>query len=224
MLETDLNLTAEIKLSYDLFIPETQDAPAPLLLAVHGYGAHKRYMMREARLVAPDDFIVASIQAPHQHYRQTDSGLKVGFGWLTDYKSEDSIALHHHFALRLIENLVERNLVDANRIYIYGFSQACALNFRFAFTYPETVRGVIGVCGGIPSDLETNEIYKNLAADVLYLYGDTDEFYPLEKFQMSERKLKDRLPNFQAKSYGAKHEITDKMREDIKRWLGKSEK
>ncbi len=85
MLETDLNLTAEIKLYYDLFIPENSEKPAPLLLAVHGYGAHKRYMMREARLIAPENFVVASIQAPHQHYRQTDDGFKVGFGWLTDY-------------------------------------------------------------------------------------------------------------------------------------------
>ena len=219
MLETDLNLTAEIQLYYDLFVPENADNPAPLMLAVHGYGAHKRYMMREARLIAPDDFVVASIQAPHQHFRPTDSGFKVGFGWLTDYKSAESIALHQQFALRLIEKLAAQNLIDANRIYLYGFSQACALNFRFAFTHPEAVRGVIGVCGGIPSDLDANENYKNPSADVLYLYGDADEFYPLERFQEYERKLSERLSNFQVKHYRAKHEITDEMREDIKIWL-----
>lgn len=219
MLETDLNLTAEIKLYYDLLTPEKSDAPAPLLLAVHGYGAHKRYMMREARLVAPDDFVVASIQAPHQHYRPSGDGFKVGFGWLTDYKSDESVALHHRFALRLIENLAEKNLIDEKQIYLFGFSQACALNFRFAFTHPETVRGVLGLCGGIPSDLDANDIYKELKADVLYLYGDADEFYPLEKFQTFERRLNDRLPNFQSKRYQAKHEITDEMREDMRVWL-----
>jgi predicted esterase len=219
MLETDLNLTAEIKLYYDLFIPENVNKPAPLLLAVHGYGAHKRYMMREARFIAPSDFVVASIQAPHQHFRQTESGFKVGFGWLTDYKPDESIALHQHFVLDLIENLTKRSLIDEHRVYLYGFSQACALNFRFAFTYPEAVCGVVGASGGIPSDLETNPIYKNLAAEVLYLYGDADEFYPLEKFQAFEQKLQDCLPNFESKSYKAKHEITEEMREDIKKWL-----
>jgi len=111
------------------------------------------------------------------------------------------------------------NLIDEKQIYLYGFSQACALNFRFAFTYPDAVRGVIGVCGGIPSDLDQNEIYKDLAGAVFYLYGDTDEFYPLEKFQSFEQKLKGRLPNFQSKHYQAKHEITDEMRDDIKTWL-----
>jgi len=218
-LQTDLELTAEIKLYYDLYVPENTEKPASLLLAVHGYGAHKRYMMREARLIAPAGFVVASIQAPHQHFRPTDSGFKVGFGWLTDFKSAESVALHHRFALRLIENLAEQQLINQQQIYLFGFSQACALNFRFAFTNPDAVRGVIGVCGGIPSDLETNEIYRSLAADVLYLYGDTDEFYPLQKFQDYERRLQNKLMNFQSKRYAAKHEITNEMREDMKDWL-----
>ena len=219
MLETDLNLMAEIKLYFDLYIPENSEKSAPLLIAVHGYGAHKHYMMREARSIAPENFIIASIQAPFQHYRQTANGYKVGFGWLTDYKPAESITLHHNFALKLIENLTKKSLIDEKQIYLFGFSQACALNFRFAFTHPATVRGVIGACGGIPSDLETNEIYRDLTADVLYLYGDADEFYPLEKFQSFERKLTARLPNFQAKRYEAKHEITDRMRADMKSWM-----
>ncbi len=219
MLKTDLNLTAEIKLYYDLFVPENSEKPAPLLLAVHGYGAHKRYMMREARLIAPENFVIVSIQAPFQHYRQTDSGFKVGFGWLTDYKSDESILVHHNFAFRLIEKLAKDGLIDEKQIYLFGFSQACALNFRLAMTHPERVRGVIGVCGGIPSDLDTNADYQKLNAEVLYLYGDTDEFYPLEKFQNFEKKLKSILPNFQSKCYETKHEITDEMRKDMRVWL-----
>jgi len=221
MLETDLNLTAEIKLYYDLFVPENLENPAPLLLAVHGYGAHKRYMMREARLIAPESIVIASIQAPFQHYRQTDDGFKVGFGWLTDYKSDKSILVHHNFALQLIEKLAKDELIDEKQIYLFGFSQACALNFRFALTNPERVRGVIGVCGGIPSDLDANTVYRKLNAEVLYLYGDTDEFYTLEKFQNFEKKLKDILPNFQSKCYAAKHEITDEMRKDMRAWLNR---
>ncbi len=219
MLQQDLNLTAEIKLWYDLFVPENAEKNARLLLAVHGYGAHKRYMMREAQLVAPEGFVVASIQAPHQHFRPTKSGYKIGFGWLTDYKSEESVALHHNFALRIIETLAEKQIINADQIYLYGFSQACALNFRFAFTYPEKVRGVIGVCGGIPGDLETNSNYKPLNADTLYLYANDDEFYSLEKYKTYEEKLTARVPNLQTKQYEAKHIITDAMREDIKTWL-----
>ena len=219
MLQQDLSLTAEIKLYYDVFVPENAPKNAPLLLAVHGYGAHKRYMMREARAVAPDNFVIVSLQAPHQHFRPTGDGYRVGFGWLTDYKAEESVLLHHNFVLEIIERLAAQDLIDTRRIYLYGFSQACALNFRFAFTFPEVPRGVIGISGGIPSDLETSEKYQPTKADVFYLYNDDDEFYPLEKYKAFAGKLAAYLPNFQSKLYNAKHEITDAMREDIKIWL-----
>ncbi|MET0753374.1 MAG: hypothetical protein ABWZ66_08370 [Pyrinomonadaceae bacterium] len=219
MLETDLFFKTEIRLYYDLFVPENAASSAPLLLTVHGYGANKRYMMSEAKRVAPENFVIASVQAPYQHFRETDKGYRTGFGWLTDYKSEESVSIHQNFLLELIEKLRSENVIDMSKIYLYGFSQACALNFRFAFTFPSLLRGVIGVCGGIPSDLETNEIYKPLHADVFYLYANGDEFYPLEKYQSFKEKLKSRLNIFTSKEYTAKHEITDEMREDVKTWL-----
>lgn len=219
MLENDLSLKTEINLYYDLLIPANAEKKAPLLLAVHGYGAHKRYMMREAQLVAPENFVIASIQAPHQHFREDEGKYKVGFGWLTDHKPDESIAVHHNFILELVEKLRSEETIDIDKVYIYGFSQACALNFRFAFTYPSLLRGVIGVCGGIPSDLETNEIYKPLPADVFYLYATNDEFYSLEKYEGFKEKLKRRLNIFTSKAYDAKHEITNEMRTDIKTWL-----
>lgn len=221
MQQIDLTQTAEINLYYDLWVPDDLADAAPLLIAVHGYGAHKRYMLREARQVAPDNFVIASIQAPHPHFRQTPDGYRVGYGWLSDQKSEEYVRLHHKFVLDVIAKLAGDGLVDERRIYIYGFSQACALDFRFAFTYPEVLAGVIGVCGGIPGDLETNEIYKPFDAQTFYLYGDDDEFYTQEQFATFNEKLSSRLPNYQSKHYTAKHEITQEMRDDIKEWLVK---
>lgn len=219
-LQTDLSFKTEINLYYDLYAPENLEKSAPLLVAVHGYGAHKRYMMREARLMAGERFVVASLQAPFQHFRPTtDGGYKVGFGWLTDFKADESVSIHQNFVLRTIDALAEEKIIDAKKVFLLGFSQACALNFRFALTFPDSLRGVVGICGGIPSDLETNANYKPTSADALYLYGDADEFYPLEKFQTSERKLKNYLPQIEVKTYAAKHEITNQMRGDIKDWL-----
>lgn len=222
MQQVDLTQKAEINLYYDLWVPDEMPAAAPLLIAVHGYGAHKRYMLREARLVAPDDFVIASIQAPHPHFRSTPDGYRVGYGWLSDQKSEEYVRLHHKFVLDVIAKLASDSLIDERRIYIYGFSQACALDFRFAFTYPEVLAGVIGVCGGIPGDLETNEIYKPFPARTLYLYGDDDEFYTQEQFAGFNRKLSETLPNYRSKHYTAKHEITQDMRDDIKKFLAEA--
>lgn len=209
----DQTLKAEINLYFDLLVPEGAEN-APLVLAIHGYGAHKRQMMREAKLVVPENFVIASLQAPHQHFARRDDGYRVGFGWLTDHKPEEYIALHHKFILDVIEAL--DGVIDRSRIYLYGFSQACALNFRFAFTYPDVLKGLVGVCGGLPGDIETNPIYKPFSAETLYIYGNDDEFYAQEKFAEFDAKLASRLTNYRSIQYDAKHEITEAMRADIR--------
>ncbi len=214
------HVTAEIKLHFDLHVPDNSEGGAPLLIAVHGYAAHMDYMMREAKLIAPDDFVIASLQGPNRFWRESSTGeYKVAFGWLNDFESAESIALHHEFVLKVIADLSEKGVIDPEQVFVYGFSQSCALNFRFAFTNPDSLTGVIGVCGGIPSDLDTNEIYKPTNADVLYLYSDDDMFYPAEKFAAHEKRLREYLPNFDSKEYEAKHEITDQMRGDMREWL-----
>ena len=221
MEQNDLSLKTEINLYYDLCVPDGA-ANAPLLIAVHGYGAHKRYMMREAKLIAPKEFVIASVQGPHQHYRRTDDGgYRVGFGWLTEHRSEESVQLHHDFLLRVIDQLTSDGVIDRSQIFLYGFSQACALNFRFAFTHPEVPRAVIGACGGIPGDLDTNPIYKPFNAETFYLYGNDDEFYTQERFAEFDQKLREKLPNFSSRHYEAKHEIIDEMRADMRDFLAR---
>ena len=211
----------EVKLYYDIFVPETASKPAPLLVSVHGYGAHKRYMLREGKLIAPENFAVAAPQALHQHIREFETAkeMKVGFSWATNYKAEESIALHHKFLREMIETLIDEGVADQEKIFLLGFSQSCALNFRLAFTFPELFRGVIGICGGIPGDWETSKLFKPSNAEILYLYGDNDQFYPLAHFEKCAERLKTRTSNVTAKGYSAKHEITDEMRRDIRRWL-----
>lgn len=218
-MQTDLTMKAEINLYYDLHVPEDHSGPAPLMLAVHGYGAHKRYMMREARSVAPADFVIASIQGPHQHFRRTETGYRIGFGWLTEHRPEEFVRLHHDFALGVIERLAGEGLIDRSRVFLFGFSQACALNFRFALTYPQVACAVIGLCGGVPGDLETNAVYRPTDADIFYLYNTDDEFYPLEKYESYAERLSAFAPKLETRVYESKHEIVEPMREDIRAWI-----
>ena len=218
--QTDLEVNAEISLYYDLYIPENISKPAGLLIAVHGYGMNKRYMMREAQKIAPENFVVVSLQGPHQHFQRTGDNFKIAFAWLTDYKTDEYIRLHHQFILDVIEKLASEGVVDNKQIYLYGFSQSSSLNFRFAFTHGEILKGVISVCGAIPSDLDTNPVYADsFVAETLYLYSSDDEFYPLEKFRTFDEKLRERLPNYRSKEYKAKHEITDEMRDEMRAFL-----
>ena len=222
MVETDRQLEARINLYYDLRPGTT--ARAPLLIALHGYGANKRQMMREAQLMAPDNFAIASLQGFHQHMkepRETGGPLRFGFGWLTNFRSEESVAVHHRALLDLIKVLTDEGVADPSRVFLLGFSQSCALNYRFAFTHPEQLRGVVGICGGIPGDWETSSMYRESHIDVLHLAGTRDEFYSPERVQDYERQLKTRARSVVFKSYDAAHEIVPEMRPGVVQWLTK---
>jgi phospholipase/carboxylesterase len=219
-LQVDRALEARVNLYYDL--RPAAISPAPLLIALHGYGANKRYMMREAQLMAPEQFAIASLQGFHQHMkepREPGGPLRFGFGWLTNFRSEESVAMHHRALIDLIEILSDEGVADPSRVYLLGFSQSCALNYRFAFTHPERLRGVVGICGGIPGDWETSQTYRNAEIDVLHLAGARDEFYPPERVRDYERQLKTRAQSVQFKSYDAAHEIVPEMRPDVVQWL-----
>lgn len=219
-MEEDRSLSAKIKLYYDLDVPP--ETPAPLLIALHGYGAHKRQMMREARQMAPEGFAIASLQGFHQHLKdpKVEGGpLRFGFGWLTNYRSEESVEIHHHALLDLIDGLTGEGVADASRVFLIGFSQSCALNYRFAFTHADKLRGVVGICGGIPGDWDTSELYKQTTLSVFHLTGARDEFYTPERVKDYEKQLGTRSPSVTYKSYDAAHEIIPEMRVDVRQWL-----
>jgi phospholipase/carboxylesterase len=214
------SLPAQVKLYYDLHVPAAQ--PAPLLIALHGYGANKRQMMREAKQMAPENFAIASLQGFHQHIKEPKEAggpLRFGFGWLTNFRPEESVAIHHQALLDLTQTLISESVAHPQRIFLLGFSQTCALNYRFAFAHPDHLRGVIGICGGIPGDWETGGIYKSTDAAVLHLAGTKDEFYPPARVSDYEERLRMRARNMEFRSYDAAHEIVPAMREDVGAWL-----
>ena len=216
------NLTAEVKLFYDVRQPEV--SPAPLLIALHGYGANKQQMMREARQIAPENFAIASLQGFHQHIkepREEGGPLRFGFGWLTNFHPEDSVAIHHRALLDLMATLVDEGIADPKRIFLLGFSQTCAMNYRFAFTHADVLRGVIGICGGIPGDWETSNSYQPTDASVFHLAGARDEFYPPARVADYAEQLRLRATKVEFKSYDAAHEMVPAMREDLRAWLMK---
>ncbi|MCA1556969.1 MAG: hypothetical protein LC731_00320, partial [Acidobacteria bacterium] len=158
----------------------------------------------------------------HQHIREPreEGGpLRYGFGWVTNFHPEEAIELHHDVINRVLDSLVEEGVCDRRALFLLGFSQTCALNYRYAFTYPERLRGIAGICGGLPGDWETSELYRETSASVLYQHGTRDEFYPPARVKDYGERLRARASDVEVKAYDAAHEIVPAMREDLKSWL-----
>ena len=213
-----------INLYYDLYVPDGAVAKSrPLLIALHGYEGNKESMMGLAQKINSDDFIIASVQGPNSFFVRSESEPnrpKIGFGWMMQYKADETINLHHRTLLSVIEQISADHAVDRQAIFLLAFSQSVSLNYRFAFTNPGVVRGVIAVCGGIPGDWDQDKYHKT-DTDVLIIAGETDEFYPLERTRTFKDAMARRARSVEYQSFQVGHVFPRESLAIIDEWIKK---
>lgn len=208
---------------FDVHIPEAPPLGRgyPFLLALHGYGGTKESMLAMAQRICGDRFAIASLQGPHQHMQrqQGPRGVRIAFGWGTMHNSAENQLVHHEFLRRVIEDVSAEHAVDQEKIFLLGFSQSVGLNYRFAFTHTNLIRGLIGVCGGIPGDWETSSKYDRSATDVLHISGTRDTVYPLERVARFKAALERRAPSVEHLFVPTRHRFPRRCVPVIRRWL-----
>jgi predicted esterase len=217
----ECRVVQELACYYDLYVPPG-DAPKPLVIALHGYGGDKRSMMKLMRRINEQDFVIAALQGPHQHMvmpTKEKPQLGYGFGWLTNFKADESVELHHRLIGQVIAERTASGAIDPQRVFLLGFSQAVGVNFRFAFTHPELIRGVIGIAGGIPGDWSTEVKYQTNVIDVLYVAGERDEFYTPERIRQNAEALQQRARSVAFHMFDVGHEVPRAAYSVIDEWL-----
>jgi phospholipase/carboxylesterase len=218
---TECRIVQEFPCYYDLYLPDG-DRPKPLIIAMHGYGGDKSSMMRLVRRINEHDYVIAALQGPHQHMvMQTEESPKLGFGfgWLSNFKPEESVALHHRLVLDILETIDNSGSADTDRVFLLGFSQAVGINFRFAFTHGNLIRGVVAICGGIPGDWDSDNKYESGKIDVLYIATERDNYYTPERMRQNAESLRRRARSVELRFFDAEHEVPREAYPVIEEWL-----
>ena len=187
---TDRAFSVRLDCHYLLRKPEHTDGQTPLVVALHGFGGSPEVMLElTARLFHPPP-VLASLQGPYQFFR--DLGRQeVGYGWVTGKHPAESIRLHHDMVSQVLEEAGAEFGIPPARRFLLGFSQSVSLNYRFAATNPDAVRGMIGICGGIPSDWDTGS-YQPVRAALLHIARKQDEYYSPSVTQQYAERLRKR--------------------------------
>jgi len=214
----------QINLYYDVYAPAGIRPKMPLLICLHGYEGNKESMMAKARAINSSDFIIASVQAPNSFFvrnGESPERPRIGFGWMMQYKAEETIRLHHQTLSSIIQAVQAEFEIDLQRIFLLAFSQSVSLNYRFAFTNPDVVRGVVGVCGGIPGDWNNpdNGKYHSSRTDVLIIAGQDDEFYQIERARTFKEAMAQRAGQVDFYSFPVGHVFPSDALPLINGWL-----
>jgi predicted esterase len=206
---------------YLLDVPRDLPASPVLAVALHGYSANPEDMLRLARLALGDQPVVASIQAPNQHYVASglpDSTSLPGYNWGISRHWESAVLLHHAMVTQVLDALKSRFGAGPDRCLLIGFSQPVGLNYRFAATYPGAVRGVIGVCGGVPRDWEDSK-YHPVSAALLHISRDQDPFYPAATANTFASRLRQRSSDVEFHMLPGPHRFPSQARNIVRPWV-----
>jgi predicted esterase len=194
-------------------------APTVALIALHGYGSNPEAMCRLVRATVGPDPVIASLQAPFQHYsgEGPTSGI-AGYNWGIRHHHPEAVQLHHAMVRHTLSAVQTRFHLPPRQCILIGFSQPVGLNYRFLGTHPDLVGGLIAICGGVPKDWESNQ-YQDFSTPILHISRDQDEFFPVSTVEQYPARLKVHARDVEFHLIPGTHRWPSKSKEIVRPWL-----
>lgn len=190
-----------------------------LVLALHGYGMRPDVMLRLTKGLFHAQHVIASLEGPNSFFLSGPGpDGRIGYNWGTPETTDFHWRVHHEILLSLIPRLQQESGIGPERTLIVGFSQPVGMNYRFAATHNGLVRGVIGICGGVPRNWDDGP-YRDVDAALLHIARDDDEFFPLETVSRFEDRLRRRAPDVEFHLIPGKHRFPSGAAHLVESWL-----
>ncbi len=187
--------------------PKDGEKP-PLLLLLHGVGSHERDLFGLADAL-DGRFFVVSARAPLPH-----GG---GFGWYpVDFTANGPVAdetrakTSRALLQTFIGEVTAAYGLDANRVYLTGFSQGAIMSLYLALHSPETVAGVVAMSGRLieATLIERAEDARLAGLPILAVHGTDDRVLTIAEGRRIQTELS-RLPvDLTYHEYDMAHEVS----------------
>lgn len=211
--------SARLDCHYLLRLPETIDSRTLLVVALHGFGQSPEIMLPLTEKMFGAHHAVASLQGPNQFFMDAKT-MQVGYGWNTSRHAAASIRLHHEMVQHVLTEAGREYGIPRERRILVGFSQPVSLNYRFVATCPDEVRGVVGVCGGIPGDWASG-LYQPVSAAALHIARRQDEWYPPAVTEQYPERLRLRVMDLEFHLLEGGHHFPSQGNVIVEGWLAR---
>lgn len=199
---------------------QTSGARAPVLLLLHGVGSNEQDLMGLASSLDPRFFVV-SARAPLTLGPSSFGWYHVQFlpkGFLIDeQEAEESRDL----LLRFVDELTSSYEVDAERVYLMGFSQGCIMSIGAALAAPARFAGVVGMSGRLLDSMlrKTAPEAELRNLPILVVHGTQDSVITVTDGRAMRDELEQLPVDLTYKEYNMGHHVTPESLRDISDWL-----
>ncbi len=213
--------TAHLSLYHLIRQPAQQAAHLPpLIVLLHGVGSHERDLFDLAQYFDPQCLVI-SARAPNVLGPRSFAWYPVEFtatGPIIDAESAEDSRL---ILLRFIDELIAAYGVDAQRVYLMGFSQGAIMSLAVALTQPEKVAGVVAMSGRLLPELKPQIVEAERLRDlpILMTHGRRDPIIPISEARAASNYLSTLPLKLTYREYDMGHQITVESLTDIVAWF-----
>lgn len=198
-------------------INESGQTPTHAVIWMHGLGADAHDFVPLVPHIELPDSIALKYVFPNARLRPItiNNGMSMR-GWYdivnADFArtKEDEVGLRESLSVvtALINREIERG-IPAERIFLAGFSQGCAMTLLTGLRFPKRLAGLICLSGYLPLADNTSKEASTSNKDVpiLMAHGEMDQMVPLDRAQASRDYLVELGYQIDWRTYMMAHEI-----------------
>lgn len=211
LLKTDLSIIHVVKYPVN-FNDEPSEKKFPLIVALHGHGSNENDLLSLASHMQDDLFWVSG-RGPHTIGDNS-------YDWYELPPSPAKIANILNKINMFIDELKTVYPIDADKIFIMGFSQGSMISLSYALAFPHSISGVIAQSGAIPSDIGLNIDQEGLREKpIIITHGIEDRMMPIQKGRDAREILKEFKVDITFKEFHMGHTINNESISAVKTWL-----
>jgi phospholipase/carboxylesterase len=209
-----------LSLVHRIYDPAPSSARPPLLLLLHGVGSNEDDLITLAPYL-DRRFFVVSARAPYTlapgayawfHVAFTPDGPSID----AEEAERSRVAL-----LAFINELLTAYQLDAERVYLLGFSQGAIMSQSLALTQPDPLAGIVAMSGRILPEVEAQLAAPEplTGLPVLVVHGTDDTVLPI-RYGRAARDRWATLPvALTYREFPMGHQISAESLQTITVWL-----
>ncbi|MFT7498162.1 MAG: phospholipase/carboxylesterase [Porticoccaceae bacterium] len=214
-------MSKKLSLEYKIRQPKIPTDNPPLLILLHGYGSNEEDLFSFAPEL-PEEFLIISARAPLTLGVDSYAWYTIHFdntnGKFSD--TDEAIDARDKIAT-FIDEVIANYQVNADKVFLLGFSQGTILSYSIAMNYPEKVQHIIALSGYINQDLFSKNLekknYRNL--DFFISHGSVDQVIPVEWAQNAPEFLNKLNIKNSYQEYMVGHGVAPQNFYDFKKWI-----
>jgi predicted esterase len=190
-----------------------------LVIALHGYGMTAARMLELTRLLVGEEPALVAVEAPNASHLGPDPRTAgTGYNWGIRETTEFHVDFHHRIVSSILKWAGSAFPIDPRRTVLAGFSQPVGLNYRYAAGFPEKIRGVLALCGGVPEEWDRHAV-RPLPLSVFHLSRTQDVFYPVNTIEVFHQRLRRSVRDVTMHRLPGKHRFPLEASADVRSWL-----